>query len=177
MAIRVQGPLDEASPHSDRFLMALGRLVAESSLLESQIDWLCWVLISRDTGVTQIVTADLQFRNKVHLAQALVHHAVVPKDKAVGERFIEILKGCHSMYDDRNDFIHGVWIGSDKAVRGHFRVTAKGELRPKLRTIDASPIERLADRFRSSTGELVEAMLDLHNVIMPLSAAPGRAWP
>ena len=163
----LQGALDPQWENSEAFLRALGRLVAESGVLESQIDSLIWLLVSPDQRAGQIVTADLDFRRKVTLLLALLSRRIA--DDTVRTRIIGIVRSAHSMYDERNEYLHGMWTaGKTAAERGIVRVDAKkGEYRINFKDVDVAKIEALASRFNRAATDLLSEFLNLHGVALP----------
>ena len=152
----IQGPLDLSYQESDKFLLALGRLVAESALLESQLDWGIWFLLdTREQRTGQIVTADLDFRRKVNLVLALTRHHL--QNEQMRDEVVNLVKPFHALYDERNDFIHGMWAASaNNMQRGLVRASAKGELRIVFKDVDVARIDSLAQRFHDAAAAFSE---------------------
>jgi hypothetical protein len=108
---KIRSHLDPSFPTSDPFLRAIGRLVAESALLESQIDELIWYLLGTDRRTGEIVTADLDFRKKVALATSLLRHR--GGEKKLREALADRLGRLQNIYDERNSYVHGMYWGGD----------------------------------------------------------------
>lgn len=144
----MEGALDLAQNGSTAFLMALGRLVAESALAEVELDW--WILdaIGPDQRTAQIVIAEMDFRKKMQLALTLTRHKGV-SDKVL-PKFTKHVGALQKLYNDRNDFVHGRWgSGSSAQKRRLYRAAARGEWKYRAIEVTSDDIDELANRFHA----------------------------
>jgi hypothetical protein len=159
MAAKVLGPLDPTWPNSEKFLTALGRLVAESALLESTLD-LGITLFITPQRTARIVAAELDFRKKLELLLALVREHV--QGEELREKLVVLLKVCHGLYNERNTYIHGLWAAGPTAEeRGLIRASAKGQFKFEVKNVDFASIEALGERFDQVTQKMHATLFEL----------------
>ena len=150
--------LDPSFDHSPAFLTALGRLVAEAAMLEAQMDLFIGHLASRDQRSGQSVTAELDFRRKVNLLMALIHHHF--EDEQFRDRAVAQVNSYHAMYNERNDYVHGMWVASTKnQERGLIRVSARGAYKFSVSDVPLAKIENLANKFNAEAVALMELLV------------------
>jgi hypothetical protein len=93
---RVKSALDPDIPGSAEFLTAIGRLIAESALAESEVDWWLYEFIGPTQRTAQIIAADLDLRKKMALALALARAAEAPSETV--EKLDSAFKKLHALY-------------------------------------------------------------------------------
>jgi hypothetical protein len=105
-------------PLSDAFLLALGRVTANFSILEGEITFFTCSLISRDQRLGQIITAELSFRARVALLSAAFRHRV--QDQTLIDELEALLDRAHHVEEKRNIPLHS------NGVPARRRTTATG---------------------------------------------------
>jgi hypothetical protein len=108
----------------DHLAEALGTATISFAALDDDVSNAISFLLQRGVEVGRVVTAELSFKNKLHLLGSLFRHAA-PKSANV-ERMRELLGLFLKIEAVRNQVIHSSWIRDfDSAERIRRKYTAK----------------------------------------------------
>lgn len=156
----VRNPMDSSLQGSEEFLIELGRLVTAAALVENEMESIIrWLLEPNYERGGEMIIADMDFRRKANMVRTLISE--FPNRPAEYDEIAGIMLEVHRLYDERNEFIHGIWERS--LIRGHRRLrraTARdGKLRAKLRTVKPEDVRNLADRLADCAERINEATI------------------
>jgi hypothetical protein len=157
---RARNPMDRVLQGSEEFLIELGRLVTAAALVENEMETIIrWLLQPKYERGGEMITADMDFRRKANMVRTLISE--FPNRPIEYDEVASIMLEVHRLYDERNEFIHGIWERS--LIRGQRRLrraTARdGKLRATLRTVAPDDIRRLADKLANCAERIDEALL------------------
>jgi len=132
---------------------AIGMLIMNFQELEAVISVAVGVCLKADAQATHIVTAEVSFKNLVHLLGALArrHENLDGQLADSAQRLAqldELLGLCFSLEGERNRLIHSFWPIPEQSGRSALRLklTARKEgLRRQREEIDAGRILDVAD--------------------------------
>ena len=127
-------------PLSDDFFIALGKVGADFAMLENQVAFLTWSLISQDQRLGQIITAELSFRALRALLSSIFRHRV--QDTALIDELEKLLDRAAAVEERRNIVVHSSWgAGESAATRTRIKMTGRcalgpGSARPRVDRTD-----------------------------------------
>lgn len=152
--------MDVSHPGSRDFHVELGRLITASALVESELESIIRWMLEADERGAEIITTTMDFRRKLDVVQALIAH--YKTDDANYKKIAAACRECHSLYNERNSFVHGMWqpgklqnwrsLALPSTKGGAFRVTFKD--------IAPEDIRRLADKFIDCSNKINKALID-----------------
>ena len=155
-----------AMPLTDDHLKALGRIVAESSLLESVIEISIWETLKLPYQVGQQLTTNPNLGQLVNTLLSIMPQ-VLP-DKSAQTDFGPIAQELKAVLSLRNYLIHSYWTfgaTQNKPVSLNFR-NDKGNIVPRSKPWTPEQLERVAARI-SRVGDELELFLRSHGAGMP----------
>jgi len=139
------------SPISEEHLVALGRVTANFSQLEDELNRLAWDLVG-DFIVGQIVTAELSFKALLNLVSALGRHRL--GEAALMTELQEAIAKAATAEDERNVIIHSIWFAGHTNDDVHrVKITAKRKVGRRVQSEQVSPadIEKVAQHLAEAT--------------------------
>jgi hypothetical protein len=145
------------------FLEAIGAVTVEFASLESHIQFAIWSLLVgtklEDQAFGQIVTADLSYRKRLEMLEALLKHKFPERDNA---DFRQLKPRLYKVEEERNAIVHSIWGSSPEPNNvTRIKTTAKGELKTKFHQLSLDGIRAIATRIYSATEDLANFHLDL----------------
>jgi hypothetical protein len=151
--------MDAQLEGSSEFLLEIGRLVTAAAYAETFLDTVIqWILEPRFESGGEIITADMDFKKKANMVRTLI--AEHPKPTNELKKVRRLAGELMTLYDKRNDFIHGIWEKS--LIRGRRRLTRAsardGQLVVVRKPVVASDIKVVADRIVGCADELEKAL-------------------
>ena len=129
----------------DESLASLGKVVANFAVLESNLDFGIWLLLvgnsTAEQRTGQIVTAELNFKDKIALLSSLYQHRFPKKEHF--EDLKEMRRKLSDAKDKRNSLIHSTWLAGGK--RSAITAKEKQGIKFEFEDMGATKIERIAD--------------------------------
>ena len=157
---------DEMKPLED-FQRALGRYVLSFQMLETQIKHLiCFLIDHPDGGLCQVLTAELAFKNLLHVCFSVFDH-IYDRDDELKENLKALMSRALRVGEERNAILHSEWLwpGGDNLVRVKYRARLS-KFRPVGEEVSAKELAQRADRIDSLTreiGQFIGCALDFLN--------------
>jgi hypothetical protein len=150
----LQSALAPAIPGSEAFLIAIGRLVAASALLERELDWWMYEFIGPDQRTAQIIGNDLDRPKRLNLLLSLARNATMPNQCL--SRLVHLTDGVNELYDRRNQYIHGTWASGTNESKRHLvcRSTESGKWKWRFVEVTAHDVLETAERFNAIASDL-----------------------
>ncbi|MBI3714794.1 MAG: hypothetical protein HY255_02235 [Betaproteobacteria bacterium] len=165
---KVTGYTYEERTTPEAFTSALGEMAVSFSKLEDELSGAIAILLSSPYGIGQVVTAELSFRNKVHLMASLVKQLSGKRpfnfsaDDLV-EGVNELAANCFRAEELRNQLLHSSFV-YDRTLRSMFRkkITAKSSagLRSIQQEVNAAYILDVSDFIIMVAQDVEEFMFD-----------------
>lgn len=145
----------------ESYLIQIGRIVANFSLLEEVIGLFVGKLLDNPIDVGQIVVSELSFRNLLSLFSSL--YLYWNDDKALLAEFDDLLKIITNLEQKRNQIIHSIWTGGISSVvpAVRIKITAKQSRghRVQVEEITVDMLARFADEIAEASYNLNKLML------------------
>src|SRR5215831_7840772 len=130
------GASEQSTGEPDEFSCAIGRIAIWFSGLDDEVTRTISHIIRLDEATSEILTAELSFRGKVHLMSSLVRErydmATAIGSSSLQEYLSELVARIFEAEQLRNQIIHSSWIGpflrdgraqrrkiTAKAAKGH----------------------------------------------------------
>jgi hypothetical protein len=145
---------EERAGKGDVFSSAIGRIALNFSDLEDQVSTAIIKLLKLEEKTGDIVTAEMSFKNKLHMMAALVRHFIPTIQFNTGENnpdeeLSELIKFCTKSEQLRNQIMHSSWVGpylwDAKAQRLKKSAKSKKGLCVKIEDVDAAYLLDIAD--------------------------------
>ena len=143
----------------EELLAPLGKVVANFAVLENVLSFSIGILLEGNSVAEQrtgqIVTAELNFKNKISLFSSLYQHKF-PERKPFDE-LTEIRKKLTEANRKRNRLLHSTWLAG--GVRLAVTAKEKRGIRFEFQNIDSKKIEEISELIAKVSYELQEFSL------------------
>jgi hypothetical protein len=116
--------IKRAQPTPPEYLQRIGKITSSFAMLEQVVAFLIWTIISDDSVVGQIITAELNFKQLLSLLSSLYRHKRSNETKI--NELEHLLKRAMQVSDKRNVICHSIWGAGDAAASiTRIKTTAK----------------------------------------------------
>jgi hypothetical protein len=122
--------LKRAQPTPPEYLQRIGKITASFALLEQILAFFVWSLISKDSVIGQIVTAELSFKTLLSLLSSLYRHATKSDSKI--KELDNLLKRALQVEEKRNVISHSIW-GTGQTPNSITRINTTAKISKGLR--------------------------------------------
>ncbi len=134
----------------------LGKVVVNFGVLETILSFSIWILLVGNSAVEQrtgqIVTAELNFKNKISLFSSLYQHKF-PERKPFDE-LTEIRKKLTEANRKRNRLLHSTWLAG--GVRSAITAKEKHGIRFEFENMNSKKIEETSEFIAKVSHEVQE---------------------
>jgi len=137
----------------------IGLVTVNFSMLEGNLKFFIWTLISHEQRIGQIITANLAFRQLIDLFGSLYRFHV--KDEVLLTEFEQLRKSLEEANDRRNNLIHSQWAAGDKPGKStKFKIVARAKqgVIHKFDSISIEDITALADFIAHAAHDIQELL-------------------
>ena len=153
--------IDSILPLSSEHIMAIGRVTAYFSLLESHANTLIADLLelkSREDAIS--VTAHMNFSSKLQLIKTLAS-TKFKEQLELGELLQETISKMETANTKRNNIVHASWYyySPTKNESGLLKQTARGEIKTTLEGYTPDKINEVALLIFKTTGEAQQFLM------------------
>ncbi len=147
---------------TNEFLAALGSVTVEFAVLEMQLQSAIGILLVGtkldQQSIGRIVTAELSFRQSVHLFGAL-HRDMFPGERE--EQLKSLCATLSSVEQERNSIIHSTWAPGEQGKMLRFKSTAKGLLKTKFEHLSAEDVQAISGRIHAAAEDVFNFLMDI----------------
>jgi len=157
---RERNPLSLQLVGSQDILLQLGRLAAASAYVENELESILIHFLDASFGTGgELMVVDMDFRRKTNMVKAFMNE-YTPTNECYTE-IANIMDEVHDLYNQRNEFIHGIWERSPIEHRRKLRRASVkgGKLRATLRDVAPEDIQKVADRLIRCAHRIDEALI------------------
>ena len=137
-------------------LHAIGDITVSFAMLEGVLESLIWDLASpQDQRIGQIITAELSFKQRLHLASSCLRHKY--SDRAKHEQMDALRQRALAVENERNKITHSTWaVGDTRETITRVKITAKARKgwTMKFEQISIKKLDELAEQIRVLSSDI-----------------------
>jgi hypothetical protein len=149
----------KGKPTPPEYLERIGKVTASFAMLEQVLSFFIWGLISNDSVIGQIVTAELRFKSLLSLLSSLFRYKT--KNEAKIRELDELIKRAVQVEEKRNVICHSIWgEGQTSYSITRINTTAKISkgLRRQFQQTTIEDLDLIINEIREMTDDLSKIM-------------------
>lgn len=164
-------------PVPEQFLARIGDITVSFALLEMTIQMLAGSQLQESQRISQIITAELSFRNLRALAVSLYRER--HGEDADFETLQALMKRAGQLEGKRNQITHSIWaVGDSPDTIMRIKTTAKEArgIRSDFQDMSADDLDIVADEIKALAEETQRFWFNLLDSAKGINDSSQRLW-